>query len=343
MATTSSSSLAVIELDPTLEGDAALAVADRVAEKLRTIHAPEVLVGGKLLAERTFAEQATEDAVRGESIALVVLAVVLVLFLGGLARRRCSRWPPRWRRSRARCSALNALAGAVAVSEFAVNVVTLLGLGLAVDYSLLVIARFREERAATPDGAGRRAAGADDRRRGPRRARLRPGRRHRARRRCTCSPTRCCRRWRSAACSPSRTATLAGLTLVPALIAVAHRRIPAPGTRTWVWRRAPSVGPGSSRGSPRSRSAVRPRSRSPSRPRCSRSAIPALRARGGQRRRDARSPRDAAGAARAGAARARLQRGRRRADHRALASRADDRPDALTAAHAASCATRRTG
>ena len=44
----------------------------------------EVLVGGKLLAERTFAEQATEDAVRGEAIALVVLAVVLVLFGGGL-------------------------------------------------------------------------------------------------------------------------------------------------------------------------------------------------------------------------------------------------------------------
>ena len=60
-----------------------------------------------------------------------------------------SRCSPRWRRSRARCSALNALASAAAISEFAVNVVTLLGLGLAVDYSLLVIARFREERAAT--------------------------------------------------------------------------------------------------------------------------------------------------------------------------------------------------
>jgi RND superfamily putative drug exporter len=62
----------------------ALAVADRVTETLKTIPAPEVLVGGKLLPERTFAEQATEDAVFGESIALVVLAAVLVLFLGGL-------------------------------------------------------------------------------------------------------------------------------------------------------------------------------------------------------------------------------------------------------------------
>ena len=62
-----------------------------------------MLVGGKLLAERSFAEQATEDAMPGEAIALVVLAVVLVLFVGGWspARFRCS---PRWRRSRARCS-----------------------------------------------------------------------------------------------------------------------------------------------------------------------------------------------------------------------------------------------
>jgi RND superfamily putative drug exporter len=70
---------------------------------------------------------------------------------------------------------LNALAGVVAVSEFAVNVVTLLGLGLAVDYSLLMVTR---------------------------------------------------------------------LTLVPALIAVAHQRIPAPGSRTWVWRRGRTPGPG---------------------------------------------------------------------------------------------------
>jgi RND superfamily putative drug exporter len=40
------------------------------------------------------------------------------------------------------------------------------------------------------------------------------------------------------------TATLAALTLVPALIAVAHPRIPARGTRTWVWRRGRTPGPG---------------------------------------------------------------------------------------------------
>src|SRR3954454_11173280 len=158
------SSLAVIELDPKLDDDAALVVADRVAAKLRTIDAPEVLVGGKLLAERTFAEQAVRDAVRGEAIAFVVLAVVPVLFGGGLL---AGGLPLLVALATITGSllALDALARVTAISEFAVNVATLLGLALAVDYSLLVIARFRDERTATPqapvaDVLGRTIAGA---------------------------------------------------------------------------------------------------------------------------------------------------------------------------------------
>lgn len=37
------------------------------------------------------------------------------------------------------------------VSGFAVNVVTLLGIGLAVDYTLMLVHRFRDERTADPD------------------------------------------------------------------------------------------------------------------------------------------------------------------------------------------------
>ena len=170
----------MIELDPGLDEDAALAVADRVAAKLRTIDAPEVLVGGKLLAERTFAEQATEDAVRGEAIALVVLAVVLVLFGGGLVAGALPLLAA-LATIAGSLLVLNVLARATAVSEFAVNVVTLLGLGLAVDYSLLVLARFREERAADAGRAAAGPAGADDRGRRPRGARLRAGGRARAR------------------------------------------------------------------------------------------------------------------------------------------------------------------
>ena len=45
--------LVTVELGPALDHDEALAVADQVAAALRTIDAPQVLVGGELLAERS--------------------------------------------------------------------------------------------------------------------------------------------------------------------------------------------------------------------------------------------------------------------------------------------------
>ena len=189
------SSLAVVELEPGLDEDAALAVADRVAAELRTIQAPEVLVGGKLLAERTFAEQAIEDAVFGEAVALVVLLRRARAFVGGVAG------------ALPLLAALATIAGTLLaltrsrarpVSEYAVNVVTLLGLGLAVDYSLLMLARFREERAADPEAALPELLA---RTTPPRAGRCwSPGSRWRSRwRRCSSSPTRCSPPWRWAA------------------------------------------------------------------------------------------------------------------------------------------------
>jgi RND superfamily putative drug exporter len=229
------SSLVTVELDPALSDADALAVADRVRAALHRIDAPTVLVGGELLAERTFGEQAIEDAVFGESIALVVLCGALVVVLGGLVAGSL----PLAAALAAICAtllALTALAGVVAVSEYAVNVVTLLGVGLTVDYSLLILARFREERAGDPDApladllartlatAGRAVlvsglavgtalAGlfvfAD-----PLLAAMALG-----------------------GAVVVVLATVTALTLVPALVAVAHRRIPTPGARTWIWRR----------------------------------------------------------------------------------------------------------
>ncbi|SEB54119.1 putative drug exporter of the RND superfamily [Nocardioides exalbidus] len=146
VAPTGSGTVVTVELDPGLDHDEALALAADVSEDLRTIEMPGVLVGGPLLAEEAFAEQAISDAARGEGVAVVVLLVVLVLALGGIA---AGVLPV--------VTALASVAGALLVlaslarltpvSDYAVNVVTLLGLGLAVDYALLVLARFREERA----------------------------------------------------------------------------------------------------------------------------------------------------------------------------------------------------
>lgn len=144
------SSLIRVELRPGLPDDRRERVEDAVAAALHRIDAPEVLVGGEKLAERAFADQALADAARGESVAIVVLLGVLVLVLGGFVAGAI----PLAASVATVAVTLLGLLGLTAlteVGEFAVNVVTLLGIGLAVDYALLMIARFREEREADPD------------------------------------------------------------------------------------------------------------------------------------------------------------------------------------------------
>src|SRR5690606_33161980 len=56
---------------------------------------------------------------------------------------------------------IRVLAGITEVSVFAVNVITMLGLGMAIDYALFVVSRFREELASghsTPDAISRTVA-----------------------------------------------------------------------------------------------------------------------------------------------------------------------------------------
>lgn len=146
------SSLVVVELDRGLHGDAAVAVASEVSARLHTIAAPEVLVGGELLAEQAFVDRATIDAALGEGVAILVLVVLVTLVLGSL---RIALLPvvAALAAIAPTLAVLGLLARVVDVNEFAVNVVTILGLGLAVDYSLLVVLRLREERAAAPDAA----------------------------------------------------------------------------------------------------------------------------------------------------------------------------------------------
>jgi RND superfamily putative drug exporter len=127
-------------------------VEDQVSARLRQIDAPSVLVGGDKLAERAFADQAVSDLAVGETVAFVLLIVVLVVVFGGVVAG-----------SLPLVVAITAVTGTLlgllalstttTVSQYAVNVVTLLGIGLAVDYSLLIVARYREERAAGRDRA----------------------------------------------------------------------------------------------------------------------------------------------------------------------------------------------
>ncbi len=145
----------VIDLDNDVaDEDAAVDEIESVLRLLQRDGVGRVLVGGDLLVFQEVNEQIQRDITTAELIALPITLVVLVLVFGGLLPAALPI-----------IGALASIAGAfvclLAVSTFldldpnVVPVTTFLGLGLAVDYSLLMVSRFREER-----GAGRTVAGA---------------------------------------------------------------------------------------------------------------------------------------------------------------------------------------
>jgi trehalose monomycolate/heme transporter len=107
----------------------------------------QVSIGGSFTSDQQFNEQVGADLVHAESIAVPLVILLLVLIFQGLV-----------------AAGLPLLIGGIAilgsfailrvvtsfmdVSTFAINVVTFMGLGLAIDYSLFIVTRFREELAA---------------------------------------------------------------------------------------------------------------------------------------------------------------------------------------------------
>jgi putative drug exporter of the RND superfamily len=136
-----------VELESRLNGPAYDRAVEQVGERLRAVDAPRVVVGGEERAQDEFQEQARKDLERGETLALPVMLVLLFLVFRGVV----AAITPLLVAAVAVAGALLILLGVshvADISAYSVNVITMLGLGLAVDYSLLVVSRFREERAA---------------------------------------------------------------------------------------------------------------------------------------------------------------------------------------------------
>ncbi|MER5225696.1 MMPL family transporter [Streptomyces flaveus] len=139
-----------ITLEGGLDDEAEEQAVDSAADRVHRIEAPEVHVSGGPLLGQQLGERAQEDVARAELISLpVVLGLLLVIF-GGL---RAAGLPL--------LVAVSGIAGAFLalfgfsqftdISVYAIQVTTMLGLGLAVDYALLMVVRFREERRTTAD------------------------------------------------------------------------------------------------------------------------------------------------------------------------------------------------
>ena len=139
-----------VELVPGLDDEAEEGAIERVVTQLRAIDAPEVLVGGEELLDDEVAEQAEEDAQRAEMLSLPVALLVMAVVFGGVL---AAGLPLAIALSGVGATML-VLAGASAltnVSLYAVNVALMFGIGLGIDYGLLIISRFREERGGGRD------------------------------------------------------------------------------------------------------------------------------------------------------------------------------------------------
>lgn len=106
-------------------------------------------VGGAVPLAAEVGERSRGDIQRAELISAPLLAIALVIVFRTVVAAAVPLLIGAYGVVGA-LAVLRVLTALTAVSPFAVSVVTMLGLGLAIDYSLLIVSRFREERAAAP-------------------------------------------------------------------------------------------------------------------------------------------------------------------------------------------------
>ncbi|MEV8588123.1 MMPL family transporter [Streptomyces sp. NPDC051180] len=129
----------------------ASAVLDRIAPEFRGAHGPvEVSLGGGLAVRHEMQTVIQEDLLRAELIALPLTLVLLVMVFGSAVAALLPLGV-----GIVAILGTNAVLRGITeftdVSVFAQNLTTALGLGLAIDYALFVVRRYREELAAGAD------------------------------------------------------------------------------------------------------------------------------------------------------------------------------------------------
>jgi RND superfamily putative drug exporter len=124
---------------------------ERLREGLKPPPNAEIAIGGFAVGFQDVSGAARHDLVRAELIAFPLLALLLLLFFRGLTAAAV----PLLIGGAAvagTVACLRLLSSTVGLSVFALNQAVLLGLGLAVDYGLLLVSRFREEAVAHGPG-----------------------------------------------------------------------------------------------------------------------------------------------------------------------------------------------
>ncbi len=131
--------------------DARLETFHRIADHLRASPAGlDAKVGGEIAVFDEVNTQTEHDIVRAETISMPIVLVLLVVVFGGLVAASL----PLFVGALAILGAFVLLRGLSAVTDvsiFSINIVTMIGLGLAIDYALFIVTRFREELAKGND------------------------------------------------------------------------------------------------------------------------------------------------------------------------------------------------
>lgn len=107
----------------------------------------ETMLGGAVPAARQAQAAARDDLVRAEIVTLPLLAVLLVVFFRGLVVASLPLLVGGFAVASA-LACIRLLTHFTDVSIFAMNIVTFVGLGVAIDYSLFMASRFRDELSA---------------------------------------------------------------------------------------------------------------------------------------------------------------------------------------------------
>jgi uncharacterized membrane protein YdfJ with MMPL/SSD domain len=122
-------------------GQATNSVAERLRDRFEGDEA--VVLGGTAIAGSEVSDQATRDLARAELLAFPILALLALLVFRGVAA--ALPLAVGGLSVLGAFAVLRAVNEALVLSPFALNLVIGLGLGVAVDYSLFCVSRFREE------------------------------------------------------------------------------------------------------------------------------------------------------------------------------------------------------
>ena len=122
--------------------------ANALEEAVRSVEIPEgfeTFIAGPATVFNEFTEIIEEDIQKGESIGVIVALIVLVIVLGAVVAGVIPIVLAIF--SIATAMGLVALVGfAFSFSFFVQNMITMIGLAVGIDYSLFIVARYREER-----------------------------------------------------------------------------------------------------------------------------------------------------------------------------------------------------